>query len=91
MSHDSTAKICLLEWLCYDAVCDEHEGLHSPKAIAFIQSNCSRDNNPLRSKTYSALRVTLKKVTKILKTTTSTENMLNVRLTKDLGDLKWTK
>ncbi len=65
------------------------EGLHSPKAIAFIVIKSNRKQF-LDKKKYSTIRIFLKKVAKLLKETNNKENRLNVPSTKNLGDMKWT-
>ncbi len=65
------------------------EGLHSPKAIAFIV-NKPNPKRRLDKKKYSTLQTTLRKVTKILKKSNKIENRPNVPLSKNLGDNKWT-
>ena len=66
------------------------EGLHSPKAIAFI-GNRPKRNQRLEKKKYSILRKFLKTVTEFLKEPNKIENRLNAPLMKNLGDKKWTK
>ena len=63
------------------------EGLHSPRAIAFIFNRCSREAKKLRSITYNTLRTTLRKVTNFLKITKQAENRLSVTPHKNLGDI----
>jgi len=69
----------------------KNEGLHSQKAIAFIQNKSSRNLKRLKDKTYSTIRKALRKVTQLLETKNDAENRLNVLLMKNLGDLKWIK
>jgi hypothetical protein len=66
------------------------EGLRSPKAIAFIQRNCSRKQR-LKKKTYSTVRFALKKANEILKKPNQTDSSLKVPLMKNLGDKTWIK
>jgi hypothetical protein len=73
-----------------EPISDENEGLRSPKAIAFIQSKCSRNSNRLRTKTYSIVR-TSPKATEFFNKTNRVENRLNVPLMKNLGDKIWIK
>jgi len=66
------------------------EGLRSPKAIAFIQSKCSRNRNRLKTKNYSTARKSLP-ATEFFNKTNRVENRLNVPVMKKLGDKKWIK
>jgi hypothetical protein len=59
------------------------EGLRSPKAIAFI-------NSQLEPKNQSILRTSNnQEITQLLQTTNRVDNTLNVLLTENYGDLKW--
>jgi hypothetical protein len=69
----------------------KNEGLHSPKAIAFIfDKGNRRSSKRLEKKTYSTRQI-LKKVTELLKQTKPTVNSLKVSFIKNLGDKIWTK
>ncbi len=65
------------------------EGLHSPKAIAFIVNKLN-PRRRLDKKKYSTLQTLLKTVTELLEKSKKIENRPNVPLTKNLGDNKWT-
>jgi hypothetical protein len=54
------------------------EGLHSPKAIAFIQTKCSQNWNRIETKPYSIIH-TSKRVTEFLEII-CVDNSLNVKV-----------
>jgi ATP phosphoribosyltransferase len=63
----------------------KHEGLRSPKAIAFIQTKCSPRSKCLVAENYFIIR-TPKSATQILQALCLADNSLNVNLTKNLGE-----
>ena len=67
------------------------EGLHSPKAIAFIRSKNTRFSIILREKNYSTIGAScIEKAADFLQTRKSVVNRLNIKLMEKIGDLKWT-
>jgi len=65
------------------------EGLRSPKAIAFIQTRCSRIR--LEAEKYSTVRKSPREGTEFLKGAKFSESSLKIYVMKYLGDRKWIK
>jgi hypothetical protein len=68
------------------------EGLRSYKAIAFIKSKDNPRNKRLKTKTYSALCVSLQKITFFSRTfLVSFRNTIRSFFNEKLGNEKWKK
>jgi hypothetical protein len=65
------------------------EGLRSQKAIAFIQTKCSRTR--LEEEKYSIVCKSPREATEFLKGAKFSESSLKIYVMKYLGDQKWTK
>jgi len=67
------------------------EGLRSYKAIAFIKSKGNPRNKRLKTKTYSALRISLQNTAIFSKNPFSFINTIRSSFNEKLGDEKWKK